>query len=169
MVSIEVIRHFGNTFINSAGFSSSWWVRILSIDDQTLNKAREFISKKEEASEEQELSPEELLQIDIKAFNDEPVLETSAIARAKRYQERGAAWAMLHRVYCERVGRDVYFMDYSFKGEERDECIEGNPVVPKCPFAQMRDGQEPCKQYNRYPFGRNKTVSIDTSKIKKND
>jgi len=140
----------------------------MSIDDKTLGKARNFLEQQETDSYEQgELTPEEQLRIDIDKFNADPVLETVALARANRYQERGAAWAMLHKVYCDKVGREVYFMDYSFKGEERDECIEGNPVVPKCPFAMMRDGQEPCEHYNRYPFGRNKTVSIRTKDIQK--
>lgn len=140
----------------------------MSIDDKTVEKARKFLEQQESDSDKQEeLSPEEQLRLDIKAFNDDPVLDNSALARAKRYQERGAAWAMLHKVYCEKVGREVYFMDYCFKGKERDECIEGNPIVPKCPFAKMRDGQEPCEHYNRYPFGKNKTVSINTKDIKK--
>jgi len=122
----------------------------MSIDDKTAEKARKFLEQQEADSDEpEELSPEELLRLDIEAFNRNPVLETAALARAGRYQEKGAVWAMLHRVYCEKVGREVYFMDYSFKGEERDECIEGNPVVPKCPFAKIRDGQEPCESYNR--------------------
>jgi hypothetical protein len=145
----------------------------VGIDEETLDKVRNFLGKKEVKIEDtpfgepRKLSPEEQLRLEVEAFNEDPVLDKSVAARVDRYQERGAAWAMPHKVYCEKVGRNVYFMEYSVKGEERDECIEGNPFIPRCPFALQREGHEVCEHYRRFPFGRHKTVSIDTTKIKK--
>ena len=145
-------------------------MRQLGIDEETLDKARRFLTEEDEElqfGEPKKLSEADKLRLEIEAFNANPVLDTFIAARVVRYEERGAAWAMSHKVYCDKVGRDVYFMDYSIRGEERDECIEGNPFVPKCPFAKQREGHEVCEHYRRFPFGRQKTVSIDTQKINK--
>ena len=137
----------------------------MSEENNKLVKACESLLNSEDEAEE--ITPEEQLELDIQAFNANPVSDLSVVRRVRRYQERGAVIAMPHKVYCERVGREVYFMDYTFKGHDKDECIEGNPTVPKCPFAkQGTDGNIPCEHYNRHPFGR-ETVSVDVSKIKK--
>lgn len=134
----------------------------MDFDKETIDNARKFL-KETRASRQ---SKQEQLEEEIMKFNTDPVLETAVIARVKRYQERGAAWAMPHKMYCEKVGRKVYFMDYSFQGKDKDECVEGNPFVPKCPFAKQDTDKQACEHYNQFPFGKNKTVSIDTSKIK---
>jgi len=139
------------------------------IDQERLSDALDALADCEaEEFKAEEITPAKQLELDIDAFNRDPVLEVSVAARIVRYQERGALWAMPHKVYCKRVKREVFFMDYSVKGEERDDCIEGNPTVPKCPFAkQDTDGNIPCEHYKQYPFGIRKTVSINTKDIKK--
>ena len=138
-------------------------------NQEKLSDALDALAECEaEEFKQEEISPEEQLRLDVETFNRDPVLETSVAARVVRYQERGAVWAMSYKVYCEKVGREVFFMDYSIGGEDRDDCIEGNPFFPKCPFAKRdTDGKIPCEQYRQHPFGPKKTVSIDVSKIKK--
>ena len=87
-------------------------------------------------------------------------MDKSAVAYTDRFCERGASYAMPHKVYCKKVGRSVYFLDYSVCGEDKDICIEGQPGVPKCPYARKKE----CDKYEQFPFGKKKTVSIRIKK-----
>lgn|GEM_PF-4027423 len=129
----------------------------MGIDEETLDNARKFLLNKDTAKDDKE---QHRLEDDLARFNGNPLMSVSAAAYADRFCERGASWAMPHKVYCEKVGREIFFLEYSFKGEERDHCIEGKPGVPTCPYARKKE----CDKYEQFPFGRKKTVSIRIKK-----
>ncbi len=92
------------------------------------------------------------------AFNDTRMIFEEAVERARSYEEKGAAWAMPTQETCERVGRGVYFLEYSFKDKVRHECVEGYRGRIVCPFSRE------CEHYNKDPFGRRKTGWIKLQK-----
>ena len=73
-----------------------------------------------------------------------------ALKKADRHIKKGANYAAPYDERCEKVGRRVYFVDYSFNGEDRSECME----YTNCP---VRKG---CKRYNRSPFSKRKSSRL---------
>lgn len=107
-----------------------------------------WIEDKESSAEDEEDQQQKALE----RFNkrENRLVYKMALKRADGYLKKGASYAAPYDERCEKVGRQVYFMDYFFNGEDRSECME----YTNCPV------RKDCKRYNRNPFGRKKSSRL---------
>ena len=96
-----------------------------------------------------EAEAREKLEKAVESFRSTEMARTTAAKKQRTYQNRGAEAPMIFLQHCERIGREVYFIDYDLNETSiPDACLEASRVSPRCPYARE------CEHYKKDAIGR---------------
>jgi len=101
---------------------------------EQLEKIKAYIAQNDE--EKAQIEEQASLEQAINRFNKNSLLHAAALKKQAKYEQKGAEFPFIYEKHCDKVGRNVFFIEYEFNGNLiKDACLESSRVSPRCPFS----------------------------------